>query len=381
MAAVSEDLNNRQLHPNERLIIEKLAKDKATQSCQSGDTQCINSQTIFWSDTLEKVAKGAVDDKANAENLTYLNQLVVASQDPNSEGARGQLAAYVQSLKDAQNMLTPYAGKTIIVNGQTAVADGSVQTSFSATAAQRADPYGNYVLGVQAPGNVVPGTALRDETRLENMGAINGAVKPDTTLEETLLGNKLLSSVANMLGRAIAAAPITDAAEVVASKGGNIAASQVTNQGTRAVFSDAEAALMAQINTLPNVTLQGDLRELVVENFFTRNGFTPLNGKCGSNCFDGVFVQGNKVYLVETKPLNADGSIRLSPENTATGLQTQMSDKWIESALRRLSGAGDQSASVAATIRAALDNGSLVKLVVSVDSNGLSMVKLPTPKP
>jgi filamentous hemagglutinin len=381
MTAVNADLNNRQLHPNERTIIEKLAKDKATQTCQSGNTQCINSQTIFWSDTLEKVAKGSVDDKANAENLAYLNQLVVASQQPNSEGARGQLAAYVQSLKDAQNMLTPYVGKIILVNGQPAVADGSAQTNFSATAAQRTDPYGNYVLGVQAPGNLVPGTAQRDEARLENMGAINGAVKPDTTLEETLLGNRLLNSLGKTLSKAIAAAPISDAAEVAVSKGGNIAASQVTTQGTRATFSSTEAALMAQVNTLPNVTLQGDLRELVVENFFTRNGFTSLNGKCGSNCFDGVFTQGDKVYLVETKPLRADGSIRLSPENTATGLQTQMSDMWIESALRRLAGAGDQSASVAATIRAALDNGSLVKLVVGVDSNGLSMVKLPKTKP
>ncbi|HEY9105619.1 MAG TPA: hemagglutinin repeat-containing protein, partial [Roseateles sp.] len=137
------DFNNRQLHASERDRIAKLAKDKAAQVCKSGDTQCVNTETRFWTDTLEPVASGLVDDKANAENMAYLAQLAKASSDPNSEGARGGLQSYLEALKTAQGMLTPDMGKTITVNGKTQVNYGSAQTYFTATAAQKDDPYVN----------------------------------------------------------------------------------------------------------------------------------------------------------------------------------------------------------------------------------------------
>lgn len=56
--AFNADMNNRQLHRKEIATINKLAKEKAQQNCQSGDTACLNSQTIYWTDTLERVAKG-----------------------------------------------------------------------------------------------------------------------------------------------------------------------------------------------------------------------------------------------------------------------------------------------------------------------------------
>ena len=59
--------------------------------------------------------------------------------------------------------------------------------------------------------------------------------------------------------------------------------------------------------------IQGEAREFVAQNYFMRNGYTPLEGKCGSgNCFDGVYLKDGKVYVVEVKPLNANGSIKLS---------------------------------------------------------------------
>lgn len=51
------------------------------------------------------------------------------------------------------------------------------------------------------------------------------------------------------------------------------------------------------------------LTPLIPNNYFERNGFTALDGKCGANCFDGVYIKGDKVIINEVKPLSANGSI------------------------------------------------------------------------
>lgn len=106
-----------------------------------------------------------------------------------------------------------------------------------------------------------------------------------------------------------------------------------------------------------------------------RQGFTKLEGKCGSsNCFDGVYVKGDTVYINEVKPLNADGSIKLS--GPSGNMQTQMSRQWIESGIQRLQQGTAEQQAVAVKIRAALDGGTLTKVVTGVDSKGMVVVKL-----
>lgn len=167
----------------------------------------------------------------------------------------------------------------------------------------------------------------------------------------------------------------TLAGDIVASNGGNIAASQVTKQGMTLSLSSADRAILSQIDNLPNTTVQGDAREFIVNNYFARNGYTPLTGKCGVNCFDGVYVKGGTVYINEVKPLNANGSIK--PNGPSESLPTQMTDDWVAGAIDRLRQKGDAAAmQTADIIQAARDNVKLVKLVAGVDSQGATVVKL-----
>jgi filamentous hemagglutinin len=127
-----------------------------------------------------------------------------------------------------------------------------------------------------------------------------------------------------------------------------------------------------------SVQAQGTLREIVADSYFQRNGYTALDGKCGSgNCFDGVYVKGNSVYINEVKPLNADGTIKLT--GPSGNQQTQMSDAWIQGAVKRLKEGTPLQKATAEVIAKALDpeqGGSLVKVVTGVNSNGMTIIKL-----
>ncbi|PMS13217.1 hemagglutinin repeat-containing protein [Trinickia caryophylli] len=369
------DMYNRQLHPEEQSLIKKLAQDKASRDC-NGDAACIGKATVFWSDLLERTAKGLVDDRANAENMTYLQSVLQTANDPGSEGARGGVAAYLENLRTAEQMLTPYMGKAITVNGVAVTADGAQQTYFSATAAQRADTYANYVLGTQPPAPVVPGVEARDESRLEYLGARNGAAQPDYTLEQALLGGAFANRVMGTVERIIASLDVGLAGPVSASAKGNISASQITMEGMPARLSTAEQGILSQIDNLGSTALQGDAREYVANNYFVRNGYTPLDGKCGAgNCFDGVYIKGDTVYINEVKPLNPNGSIKLS--GPSDSMSTQMTDEWIGSAVRRLENSGNpESIKTAQLIKSAINENRLVKLVSGVNGQGMTTVKL-----
>ncbi|WP_321818776.1 MULTISPECIES: hypothetical protein [unclassified Paraburkholderia] len=131
-------LYNRQLHPNERALIKKLAQQKAVQTC-NGDATCISTATTTWSDLLERVAEGQVDDAANAKNMAYLQNILQTATVPNSEGALGGADAHLKNLQTAQDMLAPYMGKPILAGSAPIMADGGVETYFSATPARRAE--------------------------------------------------------------------------------------------------------------------------------------------------------------------------------------------------------------------------------------------------
>ncbi len=366
---------NRQLHQEETSLIAKLAKDKARQICGS-DTACISQKTTEWSDLLERTAKGMVDDGENAKNMAYLQALLQTGSIPNSEGSRGGIEAYLKNLQTAQDMLVPYMGKAIIVNGVAATADGAIQTYFSATPAQRTDPTGNYLLNVQPPAPIVPGVELRDQNRLEQFATPNGSAQPVYPVEEWLIGGQVAGKLAGTIGRLLESVDVAMLGRVTASPGGNISAQQITQEGLVLRMSTADRALLSQIGNLPSSALQGDLREYVANNYFVRNGFTPMYGKCGSgNCFDGVYVKGNTVYINEVKPLNANGSIQLSGQSGS--LPTQMTDAWVDNAISRLAKSGNPDAVRTAEIllQAKKDN-TLVKIVTGVDSKGITAVKL-----
>jgi filamentous hemagglutinin len=145
-----------------------------------------------------------------------------------------------------------------------------------------------------------------------------------------------------------------------------------------ATLTASERETLAGLDSLPTTAAQGAVREEVMSSFFTRSGFQPLDGKCGTNCFDGVFVKGDQVYVVETKPLNADGSIALSGPSKSTPLPTQMSDEWIEYTYNRLIGSRNPDLiNTGKLIEAARNSGNLVKVVVGIDSNGMTIVRLP----
>ncbi|KAF3460599.1 hemagglutinin repeat-containing protein [Ralstonia solanacearum] len=366
---------NRQLHQEETSLIAKLAKDKARQICGS-DTACISQKTTEWSDLLERTAKGMVDDGENAKNMAYLQALLQTGSIPNSEGSRGGIEAYLKNLQTAQDMLVPYMGKAITVNGVAATADGAIQTYFSATPAQRTDPTGNYLLNVQPPAPIVPGVELRDQNRLEQFATPNGSAQPVYPVEEWLIGGQVAGKLAGTIGRLLESVDVAMLGRVTASPGGNISAQQITQEGLVLRMSTADRALLSQIGNLPSSALQGDLREYVANNYFVRNGFTPMYGKCGSgNCFDGVYVKGNTVYINEVKPLNANGSIQLSGQSGS--LPTQMTDAWVDNAISRLAKSGNPDAVRTAEIllQAKKDN-TLVKIVTGVDSKGITAVKL-----
>ncbi len=371
-SASNNELYNRQLHVEEVKVVEQLAKEKAQAVCR-GDSSCVTQATTYWTDMLERAAKGMVDDSANKENMAYLQTLIQTANNPTSEGAMGGLSSYLTNLQAAQDMLSQYMGKPILVRGSPMISDGSAQTYFSATPAQRSDQYLNSALG-SLPGSIAPGASQRDQDRLSNFATQNGAVKPDYTIEETVIGGILTNKIASTTARVGESIDVWLAGAVKPTDKGFISTGKVTMESMPVKLNTAEQGVLSQLDQLPSTELQGQAREYVANNYFVRNGFTPLDGKCGVNCFDGVYVKGDKVYVNEVKPLNANGSIQLNVPSG--GLPTQMSDAWIQRSIDRLKASGNpELVKTADTIESARANGNLIKVVSGVDSNGMSLIK------
>ena len=217
----------------------------------------------------------------------------------------------------------------------------------------------------------------RDQYRLERFATANGSAQPLAPIEETVLGGMVTNRIATALGRTWSALDVYLAGRVGASPGGNISAQQITRVGMSARLNAAGRAELSTLNNLSDGAAQGVLREKVTNDYLARSGFTQLEGKCGSNnCFDGVFVKGNTVYIVETKPLQANGAIKL---DNSTGY-VQLDKDWIEYSASRLIATGDPAKQqTAALIQKALDSQSninLVKIVAGVNENGVTLVKL-----
>ncbi|ADJ62810.1 filamentous hemagglutinin N-terminal domain-containing protein [Herbaspirillum seropedicae] len=372
--AVTVDLNNRQLHQSERALLAKLAKEKAAAVCGQ-DADCTTRQTLFWSDMLERVANGKVDNVEAAKNMDYLAKLANASAAPDSEGARGGLEAYLNAWRSAEALLQPYVGTPIVTNGVPAFGDGSAQTYFSATEAQRSDRFLNTFLG-SFPDPLAAGRPERDADRVDRFLAQNGSALKDYFFEENLLGGKLAAKTLGLLGRLLGnETDLFFAGTVSPSAKGYIGVGKVTMEGYSVKLSNAEMSLLQQIDKLETTKAQGELREMVSDFYFSRNGYKSFDGKCGVNCFDGVYLKGNTVFINEVKPLSNNGSISLNGDTP--GLPTQMTDAWIRNAADRLEQTGRSDAiKTAEMIRSALSDGRLVKVVTAVDSKSITLIKL-----
>jgi filamentous hemagglutinin len=218
---------------------------------------------------------------------------------------------------------------------------------------------------------------LRDEKRLESFNILNGSAQPLAIAEEVFLGGKVANLAAKAVTRLWGSLDVALAGKVGASNTGNISARQITESGVSVRLTTTELKTIAQIDNMINTTLQGDAREYVANSYFARNGFSTLEGKCGSGCFDGVYLKGDKVYINEVKPLNANGTIKLSGPNEGTGLQTQMTNEWIDYAVSRLrESASLESRRTADIVEAAKQSGNLVKVVSGVNQNGMAIVRL-----
>ena len=365
--ALYDELYNRQLHSKERTLIRQLAEEKAQQLCQ-GDSECFRNASLYWTDALERVAGGNIDDRAYAQNIQYLSLLGSTAAIAGTEGQMGGFERYFADLETAASMLGPYVGKSIA---------GTDQTYFSATQAQRADYRLNYVLGFAPSASIIPGMAERDQVRLDSFATANGSAQSVYPLEETVLGGMASSRVLSLLGRTWGALDVYLAGRVGTSAVGNISAQQMTREGMAASLNAVERNQLSTLGTLSSTAEQGAVREQVTNSYLARNGFTQLEGKCGSNnCFDGVFVKGDTVYLVETKPLQANGSIRL---DNSTG-NVQLDNFWISDAAGRLANTNDPiKQQTAALIQKGLDPNSnikIVKIVSGVNENGITFVRM-----
>ena len=134
------------------------------------------------------------------------------------------------------------------------------------------------------------------------------------------------------------------------------------------------------MNTLNNLNslssnAAGAVRESVSNSYFERNGFKAMDGKCGSNCFDGVYIKGDQVIVNEVKPLNADGSIKLSP--AAGTLPTQGTIQWVISRAEALIKTEDPAkVATGNLIKDAIKSGNLTTVISGINSNGMVIVKV-----
>jgi hypothetical protein len=379
--AFNADMNNRQLHPSEVQRIKGLAADKARDTCR-GDGACETQMNLYWTDMLERAAEGRVDTQEANKNQAYYNQVMGASGKPGSEASMGMAERFFNDLGEAQKMLNANAGAPILDSQgrQLMGTDGKPQTYFSATQAQRDNPNGNIFPG-GSPNNqasVIVGKEQRDQTRLERMNTPNGQAIPDTTIEEALFGTRLptkgASQGAQAAGRAWESSKVLSAGEIAMSNGGNISAQQITRMGTPAGLNAAERNTLSNLDSLSS-NAAGAVRETVSNSYFERNGFKAMDGKCGSNCFDGVYIKGDQVIVNEVKPLNADGSIKLSP--AAGTLPTQGTIQWVEDRAWALIATKDPVKMEAGyAILNAKNSGNLTTVISGVNQNGMVVVKV-----
>ncbi|WP_080433649.1 hemagglutinin repeat-containing protein [Burkholderia ubonensis] len=129
--ALSADLFNRQLHPQERTMISTVAKGIATANGKTPADQATLAD--YWTNMLTLAAGAKVDAQAQTQLTQYEIQLVQAAQ---ASGNSQALDTFMQNLKIAQNAINQMSGYTISGTTGAIVADGSTVKTFQSTSAQ-----------------------------------------------------------------------------------------------------------------------------------------------------------------------------------------------------------------------------------------------------
>nr|WP_227559188.1 VENN motif pre-toxin domain-containing protein [Acinetobacter bereziniae] len=165
---------------------------------------------------------------------------------------------------------------------------------------------------------------------------------------------------------------------VKTSTSGNISAKQITENGK--IIDPPKEVLNKQQQLLNNTdnNKSGILREEIADSYFKNSGYTKLESKCGSNCFDGVYMKNGEIYVVEVKPLKERGSVKLNSANQSTVLDVQMSDKWIVSRANELTRSNNAQAVATgrAIIKASREGKPINKIVVGVNDSRAITVNL-----
>lgn len=162
--------------------------------------------------------------------------------------------------------------------------------------------------------------------------------------------------------------------DVKPSTNGFISTRQLTEEGMPARLTSTELADLSKMPQAANTTARGNIGDAVMDSYVARNGYKVLDGKCGAQCFDGVYLKDGKVYINEVKPMSADGSIQLS--GPSGELATQMTPDWIKSRSAILENGTPAQKETARIIRQAISDQSLVRTVTGVNTSGATMVKL-----
>ncbi|CAG9241132.1 tRNA nuclease CdiA-2 [Burkholderia diffusa] len=182
--ALSADLFNRQLHPQERALISSVAKGMAAKLGQTTADQ--TTLTSYWTDMLTLAAAAQVDANAQNQLTSYEAQLANAA---NASGNPQVYSKFMQDLGIAQDAIARMSGTTIWGTTGPIVADGSTVKTFQSTTAQYNDsnlfntPAGT--AQALAPGQT-PHTAGMTQQSYATAGAINQQV---SVLKDQLLAN------------------------------------------------------------------------------------------------------------------------------------------------------------------------------------------------
>ena len=171
------DSFNRRLHPNEKKIINQLAKKKALEDCGS-DLSCIREKTQYWNEVLTQYSKGEVDSYDETKRNDFYKKLKIASENTLTDGYwTGEASNYLDNVQTVKEMLSPYKGKLIEETNidQTYLIErtNGEQTYFSATEDQKNDRYLNWSIY-----NQDKDLEIRNQKLINSVYTINGSIEP-----------------------------------------------------------------------------------------------------------------------------------------------------------------------------------------------------------
>nr|WP_235513426.1 hemagglutinin repeat-containing protein [Burkholderia pseudomallei] len=393
--ALSADLFNRQLHPQERTMISTVAKGIAAANGKTPADQATLAD--YWTNMLTLAAGAKVDATAQTQLMNYESQLAQAAL---ASGNTQALATFMQNLQIAQNAINQMSGYTISGTTGPLVADGSPVKTFQSTNAQFKD---SSLLGT--PGGT-PQTAGIDsqyyaspngpspqqvvgfaQDQITKAGTSRDAIAPEHTAEDfiaaTMGGGLATGAVKAIVGRVIGAiadvaaskslSALEGATPAVPTASGFVNATKVCESGCVLNASTPEQQTLVQ-TIMQKGDPSGQLTEDLINSISKSEGYSSLaGGKYGANNgFDHVLedASGNVTLLIDSKQIT-NGSFSLSANGA--GGNMQLSNGWIDSVLNRL----DSTSPAYQAIEQARATGKLITAVAGVDRSTGQVIAVP----